>query len=139
MSLTLSLRAYFDNVRHHILLEKVAQRVTDDEVLHLLRLILKACGKRGVPQGGVISPLLSNVYLNEVDKMLERAKAVTEHPRWTALEYCRFADDRVVLVSAHPQQYWLRGAVDRRLREEFVKLGLEVNEEKSPDGGSGQR
>ena len=63
--------------------------------------------------------------------MLERAKAVTEHPRWTALEYCRFADDLVVLVSAHPQQYWLRGAVDRRLREEFVKLGLEVNEEKS--------
>ena len=34
-------------------------------------------------------------------------------------------------MSAHPQQYWLRGAVDRRLREEFVKLGLEVNEEKS--------
>ena len=127
----LDLRAYFDNVRHHILLKKVAQRVSDDEVLHLLRLVLKACGKRGVPQGGVISPLLSNLYLNEVDKMLERAKAVTRHPRWTAFEYCRFADDLVVLVSAHPQQYWLRGAIDQRLREEFAKLGLEVNEEKS--------
>jgi len=97
----------------------------------LLRVTLKAYGKRGVPQGGVISPLLSNVYLNEVDKMLERTKEVTRHPRWTGLEYCRFADDLVVLVSAHPQQYWLRGAVDKRLREEFAKLGVEVNEAKS--------
>ncbi|MGH8524629.1 MAG: group II intron reverse transcriptase/maturase [Gammaproteobacteria bacterium] len=127
----LDLCAYFDNVRHHILLEKVARRVSDGEVLHLLRLTLKAYGKRGVPQGGVISPLLSNVYLNEVDKMLERAKEVTRHPRWTGMEYCRFADDLVVLVSAHPQQYWLRGAVDKRLREEFAKLGVEVNEAKS--------
>jgi RNA-directed DNA polymerase len=127
----LDLRAYFDNVRHHTLLEKVARRVADDEVLHLLRWVLKACGKRGVAQGGVISPLLSNVYLNEVDKMLERAKEVTRHPKWTAVEYCRFADDLVVLVSAHPQQYWLRGAIDKRLREEFDKLDVELNEEKS--------
>src|SRR5215831_1846786 len=43
---------------------------------------------------GVVSPLLSNLYLNEVDKMLERAKAVTRHERGTGVEYARFADDR---------------------------------------------
>ncbi len=94
----LDLKAYFDNVRHDILLKKVAERVNDDEVMRLLKLILKAGGKRGVPQGGVISPLLSNIYLNEVDKMLERAKEVTRHGRYTYIEYARFADDLVVLV-----------------------------------------
>ncbi len=127
----LDLRAYFDTVRHHLLLEKVAKRVDDDAVMSLLRLLLKASGKRGVPQGGVISPLLSNLYLSEVDKMLERAREVTRHRGSTVIEYVRFADDLVVLVSAHPSQRWLRGAVENRLREEFAKLEVEVNEEKS--------
>jgi RNA-directed DNA polymerase len=88
------LRSYFDTVRHHIVLEKVTRRVDDDAVLWLLKLPLDASGKQGVPQGGVISPLLSNLYLTEVDKMLERAKAVTRRERGTAVEYARFADDR---------------------------------------------
>src|SRR5271170_4344802 len=90
----LDLTAYFDNVQHSLLLEKVAWRVRDDAVMHLLKMILKATGKKGVPQGGVISPLLSNLYLNEVDRMLEKA-------------------------------------VDRRLREEFAKLRVAINEDKS--------
>jgi RNA-directed DNA polymerase len=48
--------AYFDNVRHDLLLGKVACRVQDAEILHLLNLVLKASGKRGVPQGGVLTP-----------------------------------------------------------------------------------
>ena len=89
----IDLRAYFDNVRHDFLLQKVAQRVQDDDVMHLLKLMLKASGKRGVPQGGVISPLLSNLYLNEVDKMLEKAKEVSRKGKWTRIEYVRYADD----------------------------------------------
>jgi RNA-directed DNA polymerase len=127
----LDLRSYFDTVRHHIVLEKIARRVCDAAVLWLLRLILKASGRQGVPQGGVISPLLSNVYLTEVDRMLERAKAVTRDQQWTYVEYARFADDLVVLVDAHPRQRWLRRAVEQRLREELATLQVEVNEEKS--------
>ena len=52
----LDLRSYFDTVRHHIVLEKVAKRVKDDDVMHLLKMILKASGKLGVPQGGVLTP-----------------------------------------------------------------------------------
>jgi RNA-directed DNA polymerase len=125
------LRSYFDTVRHHIVLEKVSQRIDDDAVLWLVKLLLNASGKQGVPQGGVISPLFSNLYLNEVDRMLERAKVVTQHNGWTAVEYARFADDLVILVSSHPRQQWLRPAVEKRLREEWAKLQVEVNEEKS--------
>jgi len=127
----LDLRSYFDTVRHHIALGKVAERVDDDDVMRLLRMILEASGKRGVPQGGVISPLLSNIYLNEVDKMLERAKEVTLYGRWTGIEYARFADDLVVLVDAHPRHQWLRGAVSKRIREELAKIQVQVNEEKT--------
>jgi RNA-directed DNA polymerase len=127
----LDLRAYFDNVRHHILLEKVAKRVQDPDVMALLKMILEATGKRGVPQGGVISPLLSNIYLNEVDRMLEKAKEVTRNGRYRYVEYARFADDLVVLVDAYRQHDGLFRAVQRRIREEFDKLQVEINEDKS--------
>ena len=127
----IDLKAYFDNVRHDRLLAKVAARVNDADVMRLLRMILKASGKKGVPQGGVISPLLSNLYLNEVDRMLERAKEVTRRGQYTYVEYARYADDLVILVDAYPQHDWLLKAVSKRLREELARLGVEVNEEKS--------
>ena len=85
----IDLRSYFDNVRHDRLLAKVAQRVDDADVMHLLKIMLKAGGKQGVPQGGVISPLLSNIYLTEVDRMLERAKEASRDGKYTYVEYAR--------------------------------------------------
>ena len=123
--------AYFDNVRHDLLLGKVARRVQDAEILHLLTLVLKASGKRGVPQGGVVSPLLANIYLHAVDAMLERAKATTQNGKYTHVEYARYADDLVILVNGHWRNAWLLRAVDRRLREELAKLDLRLNDEKS--------
>ncbi len=127
----LDLRAYFDNVQHYLLLEKVAKRVRDDQVMRLLKMILKASGKKGVPQGGVISPVLSNLYLNEVDKMLEKAIETTRYKQYTAVQYARFADDQVILVDSRERHEWLVKAVTKRLREEFGKLRVEINEEKS--------
>jgi RNA-directed DNA polymerase len=131
----LDLRSYFDNVRHDLLLAKVAKRINDDDVMHLLKVMLKANGRCGVPQGGVVSPLLSNIYLNEVDRMLERAKEatleVTPNGKYTRIEYARFADDLVILIDAYRRHDWLLPAVEKRLREELVALRVEINEEKS--------
>src|SRR3984893_9022565 len=127
----IDLRAYFDNVQHHLLLEKVARRVHDDEVMHLLKTMLKATGAKGVPQGGVISPLLSNLYLTEVDRMLERAMETTRNGKYTYVQYARFADDLVILIDSYPRHDWLVKAVNKRLREELARLRVEINEEKS--------
>src|SRR3954467_1559017 len=84
---------------------------------------------------GVISPLLSNLYLNEVDRMLERAREVTRNGRYTYIDYARFADDLVILIDAYKRHDWLVAAVDKRLREEFgklqVEIQVEINDEKS--------
>ncbi len=127
----IDLRAYFDNIQHSLLLEKVARRVQDEAVMHLLKTMLKATGKKGVPQGGVISPMLSNLYLTEVDRMLEKAIVTTRRGKYTNVQYARFADDLVILVDAHPRHDWLVEAVERRLREELAKLQVEINEDKS--------
>ena len=131
----IDLRSYFDNVRHDRLLAKVAKRVGDDDVMHLLKIMLKANGRCGVPQGGVISPLLSNLYLNEVDRMLERAKEVTRNGKYTYIEYARFADDLVILIDAYRRHDWLMAAVEKRLREELAALQVEINEDKSSNRG----
>ncbi len=131
MVIDVDLASYFDTVRHDILLGKVAARVEDDQVLRLLKLILKAGGKRGVPQGGVISPLLSNLYLNEVDKMLERAKEVTRQGRYHYIEYARFADDLVILIDGYRRWRWLEKAAYKRLLEELAKLEVELNRDKT--------
>jgi len=127
----LDLANFFDSMRHDLVLTKVARRVQDAAILHLLKMILKASGKRGVVQGGPLSPLLANVYLTEVDAMLERAKEVSRNGPYTYVEYVRWADDLVILVDSYRRHDWLLRGVHRRLREELAKLGLQVNEDKT--------
>ena len=129
MVIDVDLESYFDNIRHDILLGKVAQRVDDNNIMRLLKMILKASGKKGVPQGGVISPLLANIYLNEVDKMLEKARKVTMQGEYTYIQYARFADDIVILVNYYYK--WLAKAVYKRLVQELDKLGVKVNTDKT--------
>jgi RNA-directed DNA polymerase len=75
--------------------------------------------------------LLSNIYLNELDKMLEKAKAVTSNGRYTYIEYARFADDLVILVDGFRKWDWLLKAVQRRLKDKLQKLDVQLNLEKS--------
>ena len=102
--------------------------------MHLLKMMLKATGEKGVPQGGVISPLLSNLYLTEVDRMLERAIATTRNGKYTYVQYARFADDLVILIDSYRQHDWLMKAVNQRLREELAKLRVEIGAGEEPTG-----
>jgi RNA-directed DNA polymerase len=87
------LKSYFDNIRHLIVLRKIAERVQDPEILHLVKQILKANGKQGVPQGGVLSPLLANVYLNELDRAMgEEMVKRRRGGKWERVIYTRYAD-----------------------------------------------
>ena len=81
--LDIDLRACFDNRQHHLLLAKVAQRINAADVRHLVPLMLAATGRKGVRQSGVIWPVLSHLYLNEVDRMLERAIEATRCGKYT--------------------------------------------------------
>jgi RNA-directed DNA polymerase len=111
------------------LLRKVAQKVNDDKVMWLLKLILKAYSKKGIPQG-VISPLLADIYLNEVDKMLEKAKEVTRQKNFINIEYTRFAIDIVILVNDNYKG--LTKAAFRRLVAELTKIKVNVNKDSRP-------
>jgi RNA-directed DNA polymerase len=84
----IDLRAYFDNVQHYLLLEKVARRVRDDSVMHLLKMMLKATGEKGVPQGGVIDgrPVLAYIASNRSDIFCKASSAMSRIARsgWSA-------------------------------------------------------
>jgi RNA-directed DNA polymerase len=125
------IKAYFDNVRHDLLLKKVAKRVNDDEVMRLLKGICKASGKRGIPQGGPLSPLLANIYLNEVDELLEEQKAMSAEGPYTRIGYARFADDLVVLIHRDPRNRTLMRTTMEKLRAKLKELDLQINEEKT--------
>jgi RNA-directed DNA polymerase len=125
------LTRYFDNIRHSVLLEKIARRVQDPQVLHLVKQVIKVSGPRGVPQGGPFSPLAANIYLNDVDWAFEAIRSKTAEGPFEAVNYHRFADDIVITISGHSSKRgWSERAL-QRLQEQLAPLGVELNAEKT--------
>ena len=125
------LSRYFDTIRQSVLLDKIAKRIQDPRVLRLVKQIIKAGGKVGVPQGGPFSPLAANIYLNEVDWFFEAIRRQTAEGNYEAINYHRFADDMVIAVSGHhSKRGWAERAL-QRLREQLAPLGVELNLEKT--------
>jgi len=119
---------YFDSIPHDKLLRSVAMRVQDGKTLRLIKLWLKTPvseegklvkSKKGTPQGGVISPLLANIYLNHLDRFWVKKG----YHRQAKL--VRYADDFVILCKDHPE-FYLNEA--RRLLD---NLELELSERKT--------
>jgi group II intron reverse transcriptase/maturase len=123
---------YFDTVEHAKLLKLIALRISDGKILHIIKQWL-SCGyvedgqhkqsKRGTPQGGVISPLLANIYLNPVDKAFER-NGIGNISKGS-IHIIRYADDMVILAQKNLE----RGV--SLLKHYTVRLGLRINEEKT--------
>lgn len=123
----IDLEKFFDRVNHDILMARVARKVRDKRILLLIRRYLQAGvmedgltkpGREGTPQGGPLSPLLSNILLNDLDKELEKRRH----------KFCRYADDCNIYV--HTQR------AGERVKESVTlflsnKLKLKVNEAKS--------
>jgi RNA-directed DNA polymerase len=125
------LSRYFDTIRHSVLLDKIARRIQDPQVLQLVKQIIQAGGKLGVPQGGPFSPLAANIYLNEVDWYFDAIRRKTAEGTYEAVNYHRFADDIVVTVSGHhTKRGWAERAL-QRLQEQFELIGVELNREKT--------
>ncbi len=121
--LDVDLSRYFDDIRHDRVLAKVARRIQDAQVLALVKQFLKAGGKRGIPQGSPLSPLLANLMLNDLDHALDRGEDF--------IFYVRYLDDMIVLApdSARGRRYADRALV--RIREEAGAMGVSINEEKT--------
>ena len=121
------IKGFFDNVDHDILMKLVRKRISDPRVLKLLRGWLEAGvmedGKyeppdgTGTPQGGVISPLMANVYLHSLDKMFAESNL--------SGTWVRYVDDIVIASWGGGQQ------ILKELRKMLARLKLELNEEKT--------
>ncbi len=125
------LSRYFDTIRHSVLLDKIAKRIQDPQVMHLVKQVIKVGGKIGVPQGGPFSPLAANIYLNEVDWFFDAIRRKTAEGEYEAVNYHRFADDIVVTVSGHHTKRGWAERAQQRLQEQFASIGVELNPEKT--------
>lgn len=125
------LSSYFDTIQHDKLLRLIARRVQDPRVLALIKKVIKATGKIGVPQGGPFSPLAANIYLNQVDWAFDEIRCKTAQGPYEAVNYHRFSDDIVITVSGHSSKRGWAKRVLERLGEELHPLGVHLNRDKT--------
>ena len=123
----IDLEKFFDRVNHDILMSRLARRIKDKRVLRLIRRYLQAgmmsdglttARREGTPQGGPLSPLLSNILLDELDKELERR----------GHKFCRYADDCNIYVQSRSSGERVMKSITSFLERQ---LRLKVNAEKS--------
>lgn len=126
----IDIKSFFDEVNHDILMHRVSKRIPDKRMLKLLGKYLRSGvlenGKvsksaKGVPQGGPISPLLANIYLDELDKELESR----------GLSFCRYADDCNIYVCSQKAAERVFESVSRWIEK---NLKLPINRDKSDTG-----
>jgi group II intron reverse transcriptase/maturase len=125
------LTKFFDTIQHSVLLDKIARRVKDPEVMRLVKQIIKTSGRIGVAQGGPFSPLAANIYLNDLDWFFDGIRRKTAEGEFEAVNYHRFADDIVITVSGHSNKSGWAELALQRLNEQLVTLGVTLNEEKT--------
>jgi RNA-directed DNA polymerase len=123
----IDLEKFFDRVNHDRLMAKLAERINDKTLLKLIRRYLQSGvmingvvrdNEEGVPQGGPLSPLLSNIYLDELDKELEKR----------GLRFVRYADDCNIYVKSRKAGERVKQSITSFIER---KLKLKVNQEKS--------
>ena len=123
----IDLKSFFDMVNHDYLMNLIKRKVHDPQLLRLIWRFLRSpieidgkLNKRrlGVPQGGPLSPLLSNIVLDELDKELEKR----------GLKFVRYADDFSIFTKSKRAAYRIKVSIGRFIREQ---LHLEVNTSKS--------
>ncbi len=127
------LKKYFDTIPHDKLLKVLQERVCDKAILNLIKQWLKAPvryedGKLeksviGSPQGGVISPLLANIYLHVFDRVIMRESGVYQEAN---IKIVRYADDFVLMGQTHYHR-----SILQRIRSTLARMGLELNENKT--------
>jgi group II intron reverse transcriptase/maturase len=131
----LDLEKFFDRVNHDVLMARVARKVKDERVLKLIRRYLEAglmeggitsMRTEGTPQGGPLSPLLSNILLDDLDRELERR----------GLSFCRYADDCNIYVGSKRAGERIMQSVMAFLEQ---RLKLKVNASKSAVGRPWER
>lgn len=131
----IDLEKFFDQVNHDMLMGRVAKRIKDKRVLKLIRGFLKAGVladglvrpvTEGTPQGGPLSPLLSNLFLDDLDRELERR----------GHRFVRYADDQNIYVGSERAGLRVMKSIKRFIT---TKLKLKVNEQKSAVGKPSQR